>query len=704
MHRRNRSLNQTFAMRYICLLFCLVGFALTAWGQETFTDKKRRAKEFFYLGKYQESQSILVLAKRNNRQEDKESQLLVALCAYHLNQLNDAELALKNILAAEKSPFPETWLYLGKIFHDKQEFNRAIEHYKLYLRAIDFNHPNRSAIVDEIRRCSYGLQQQFRPTKAIVENLGPQINTAQDEFGPLQSPNFTDRLYFSSVRVGNAGGARNNYGQPDDVLGRYFSDIFTCQLLNGQWTGAQSMHYLLNSPQHEVLLDFNPTGKVLYYFKGLSFAQGQIMIDTFKANNRTLNSDPFTGPVDALAGLAAPHFFNDTLVIFPSQRPGGFGGLDLYKTVWKNGRWSLPQNLGPEINSAYDETTPFLARDGRTLYFSSNRATQSMGGFDVLRSFYIEAARRWTAPDNLGTPINSAGDETHFRLSRDGYTGFFASSRKDGFGERDLYTAYFFDYLKEMEGNYIAATTVVDQSPTGRPVPGPVPVPAAPPNVNAVRGEKLLLRSIGFGSDAEWQQIALRSQLEPLVAALQRESTWQVVLTVSSRQELALSSRLFSAMKSGENIALYLRERGISANAIVLRSQEPASDQGPPRLLRMQLLGPEGSTFSPFYEASNSPETGLHYRLLIGQGTGPYQGGLWSSLGQGTMEKNTTGGYSFYAGKFSRFADAVAARSRLGVAGLVIVPFLEGRRLNKEQVAPFVFKYPDLQEFLTSGN
>jgi hypothetical protein len=690
-------------MRCGLMLLLLFGCALLS-AQESFSDKKRRAKEFFYLNKYQKGQSILLAAKKNNRQEDKESKLLMALCSYNLNQLNDAEELLKGLLENEKNPFPETLLYLGKIHHDKQEFNKAIDYYKLYLKAISSNHPNRLAVLDEVRRCSVGQQQQFRPAKAIVENLGPQINTSYDEFGPLMSPNYTDRLYFSTTRQGNTGGARNQFGQPDDVFGRYYSDIFAGQLINGQWGGVQSMHYLLNSPQHEVLLDFSANGKALYYFKGTSFAQGQILIDTFRSGNRALTSDPFTAPLEAIAGLTAPHIFNDTLVIFPSLRPGGYGGLDLYKTALRKGRWTPPQNLGPEINSPYDETTPFLARDGRTLYFSSNQATASIGGFDVFRSFFIAAAGKWTSPDNLGIPINSAGDDTHFRLSRDGYTAFFCSARRDGMGERDIYAAYFYEYLQEMNGVSISSVP-----PSAVPVANRQPSPGGtvPNSVNVTRGETPLLKAIEYTSDAEWQQPALRIQMDPLIKIINENPGVQLVVSPSSRQEMAVSSRLFSAMKSAENIALYLRERGVPAQSLILRSRAPDPTQQSMKLVRFQLLVPDGLPLKPLYDPSSAPEKGLIYRLQIAQSSGIYQGTLLSQTGNPLMERgNVSGSYLYLVGQYATYAEALAARQRLGQSsqsGIAITPYADGHRINVEQASRMVFQYPDLQAFINGG-
>ncbi len=101
-------------------------------------------------------------------------------------------------------------------------------------------------------------------------------------------------------------------------------------------------------------------------------------------------------------------------------------------------------NLGPNVNGPYDEICPFVAADGRTVYFSTNDPTYSVGGFDVVFTYRVEGVdNRFTLPTNAGLPLNSAGDDTHFRVAPDHFTGFLASDRKDGFGKRDLYIVYF---------------------------------------------------------------------------------------------------------------------------------------------------------------------------------------------------------------------------------------------------------------------
>ena len=173
--------------------------------------------------------------------------------------------------------------------------------------------------------------------------------------------------------------------------------------------------------------------------------------DTFRQGRQQLITEPLFGPVDPVAGISAPHFADNNRVVFASRRAGGYGGYDLYQVTLVNGEWSIAQNLGPSVNTPYDEVSPFLAMDGKTLYFSSNNREISIGGMDVFKTVYNANRRAWSKPFNLGVPINSAGDDSHFRLAKDGYTAYFSSNRKDSFGNRDIYIAYFYDFLSESQ-------------------------------------------------------------------------------------------------------------------------------------------------------------------------------------------------------------------------------------------------------------
>ena len=105
-----------------------------------------------------------------------------------------------------------------------------------------------------------------------------------------------------------------------------------------------------------------------------------------------------------------------------------------------DGSWSQAKNLGEVINSQDEEDAPFFHPDGRTLYFSSN-GKKSIGGFDIFKSTYNEASDTWSAPENIGFPFNTAGDDTYIEWSADGKRAYFSSLRDDSYGGQDLYMA-----------------------------------------------------------------------------------------------------------------------------------------------------------------------------------------------------------------------------------------------------------------------
>lgn len=408
-----------------------------------------RAKEFYKYGKYEAANSLLE-SDRQLRLVNAEAELIIGLCQYHLNRLDEAEVIFQKLVLLPKAGFREPLLYLGRIYHARHQFEEASRYYKSYLKSLPGRHEHRPMVRASLQRCANGIELKYREALAFVENLGPQINTAFDDFGPVQSPNNNHRIYFSSNRSGSLGGMRNAYGRTDNLLGEYRCDIyFSNRDQNGSWQAAQSLDYLINSPEHEVIYGFDQDGKVLYYYKGSKLEDGQIFVDTFQRDKRRLSTDLLLSPIDATANITIPYFLDANTVVFASRRPGGYGGYDLYQSSYIGSHWSTPQNLGPEINTIYDEVTPYLAPDRRTLYFSSNHPERSMGGFDILKSVYNQSRQFWSAPFNLGLGLNSAGDDSHFRLAKDGYTAYLSSNRKDSFGHRDIYVAYFYDFLPE---------------------------------------------------------------------------------------------------------------------------------------------------------------------------------------------------------------------------------------------------------------
>ena len=149
-------------------------------------------------------------------------------------------------------------------------------------------------------------------------------------------------------------------------------------------------------------------------------------------------------------------------IYFASDRPGGFGGTDIYKSERSGDAWTASVNLGPEINSRYDEKFPFLTDDG-TLYFASN-ALGGLGGLDIYESKQEE--KKWMKPANVGAPINSSFDDFGYIYKSETGTGFFTSNRKGGAGDDDVYS-----FAKKLNAEKPITIRVLDEE-TKEPIEG----------------------------------------------------------------------------------------------------------------------------------------------------------------------------------------------------------------------------------------
>jgi outer membrane protein OmpA-like peptidoglycan-associated protein len=142
---------------------------------------------------------------------------------------------------------------------------------------------------------------------------------------------------------------------------------------------------------------------------------------------------------------------------FISDRSGGFGGYDIYRSVKNdNGEWGTPINLGPTINSTGNEKSPFIHPDGKTLYFSSD-GWLGLGGYDIFYS-RLKDDGTWSTPVNIGYPINSPDDEVGFFVSTDGQKGYFASNKLKGVGGWDLYSFDLYDKAKPGKVLFVSGT------------------------------------------------------------------------------------------------------------------------------------------------------------------------------------------------------------------------------------------------------
>lgn len=329
--------------------------------------------------------------------------------------------------------------YLGQAYHVGYKFDEAIKNYeKLKTLAGDEN-PELVAEMNRYIQISNTAKQLVKqPINIEIINLGDNINTSAPEYAPVISAD-EKTLIFTTRRKENMGGQIAPDGQP-------FEDIYISYFENGKWTKAQPIGDNINTAGHEASIGLSVDGQILY-----------IYIDDYGDGNiyeSKLKGDSWSKPVKLTENINTKNWepsasisSDGNYLYFTSDRADGLGGSDIWVSKkLPNGEWSLPTNLGPNINTPFDEDGPFIHPDGKTLYFSS-KGHNTMGGYDIFYSVRDENGT-WSKPVNIGYPVNTTDDDVFFVLSPDGKRGYYSSFNEKGFGEKDIYMINFLDAVE----------------------------------------------------------------------------------------------------------------------------------------------------------------------------------------------------------------------------------------------------------------
>lgn len=377
--------------------------------------------------------------------------LNLAICKYKLKELPDS--VLYYLKRADKSTNAEAQFYEGKLFHLTHQFAEAINHYEQYKkRPIDKRDVNDLEIDRLIAISKRAEEMMGHPHKAYIKNIGNTINTQFDEYVPLVS---TDEktMYFTSRRPGGIGNKL-------DAWGKYYEDVYCSEVKNGIWQAPKNIGEPINSETHDACVAVSADLQQMIVYRtspdGLSG-------DLFHSEATEKGWGPMVkfGPeINSEAReFSATFNLENNVIYFSSDREGGYGGKDIYRVVkLPNNKWSKPWNLGPQINTPYDEDAPFLHINGKTLYFSS-KGHETMGEYDIFET-QITIDGKFSKPENLGHPINTVGDDIFFVLSPDGKHGYYSSLNEHptevGYESEDIYfidMRYSESDLKVRKGN-----------------------------------------------------------------------------------------------------------------------------------------------------------------------------------------------------------------------------------------------------------
>jgi len=382
----------------------------------------------------------------------------------------DKEKASDYIYKAQKlkpkvSKDVEYWL--GRVDHLNYNFDEAITHYQAYNATLKKRNDTRREEVAQLIQHSKNAKVLFNSPKDIfVKNLGPTVNTQYAEHSPVISSDDKTLIYTTRANPAEIPGLQQRAGKKDIAAdGEYFEGIVETHRIDADnWEKPRSLATVLNSKGHDASNQvFDNDTKLLMYRDD---EDGDIFVASKTQGGDWGQPVKLNSNVNSKAREGDAYITPDGLTLyFATGKYSEDNNLDLYySTRTAGGDWGAAKSLGSAINTKEDDDSPYISRDGRTLYFAS-RGHNTMGGYDIFQSKYDSIGHKWGRPENMGYPINTPDDDSYYRLAPDGTYAYLSSYRIGGYGEKDIYTI---SYIK----NITIKGTVFSKRDSTQVIPG----------------------------------------------------------------------------------------------------------------------------------------------------------------------------------------------------------------------------------------
>ncbi len=434
-------------------------------------------------GKYKEAVPILRDLIRNNKEFVDASWTLSDL----YQKMDNDEKRISTLIYIAKPNMPRyanTLLRLGIAYHQTCNYEKALETYKMIPQNETTFYKRAAA---KIKECEDGLDLMQHPVPFDFKNMGANINTDFDDYWPSIT---ADESYFSTT-------IKLNKRQGQSAFGRgIHEDIYLSKKANGVWQKTQNVGGTINTMGNEGAQSISLDSRYMF-FVACDRREGAGGCDIYysirEGNSWSAAINP-GAPLNTKNWETCPSLSptGDELY-FASNRPGGSGKTDIWKCkveIQQDGKlkFSEPVNLGPTINTAEDELSPFIHADNQTLYFST-KGRKGLGGYDVFVS-YKTSNGGWTTPQNLGYPINTCRDELGFVVNANGDKAYFSSNGQEKNGKgRDIYELTLQDGNFRPKKRMKYATGKIVDAVTQKPIQATI-------DVFSVESNKMVFRSV----------------------------------------------------------------------------------------------------------------------------------------------------------------------------------------------------------------
>lgn len=428
--------------RYSRIVTAAILFVHVTFSVQAQLDSVKLAEEYYSQGMQifdfdhrKQAAELFVLATQVNPKDPK-AQLMAGRSIMLTIQKEKSLDYFKRAWKLDHNVDPDILYYLGQGYHYSEKFDSAILFYDRYnrilARSLNFD---KSVRINEVNRkifeCRNAVIYKENPVQVTIVDLDDNINSEFPDYAPTISES-EDLMVFTTRRPGE------NMNAKVAVDHEYYEEIFYSDKVNGVWQPAKNAGVPINTNYHNASVNISPDGKELIVYHDTN--GGDLLVSNRKADGTWSPPRALEGVNTEFLESSATITRDGRTIYFTSNRPGGYGGTDIYScTLDKSGnRWTNVQNLGPLVNTELDEEGVFISANGKHLYYSSN-GLAGMGDLDVYRSSFDSDKQEWSEPVNLGYPINSVENDIYFVLTADERFAYMSSLRQENLGEQDIY-------------------------------------------------------------------------------------------------------------------------------------------------------------------------------------------------------------------------------------------------------------------------
>ncbi|MCL2328959.1 MAG: OmpA family protein [Bacteroidetes bacterium] len=430
------------------------------------------------------------------------------------------------------------YYHSGIAFHLTYKFAEAIDMFRKYkLKMLPSVLATEGKRIDRrIYECENAIEFMKDTTRAFVYNMGKNINSPFYDHSPVITAD-QSMLFFTSMRA-------NSFNSNLINSGEYDENIWYSTRKDGAWAPAKEMPKPLNTKENDATVGLSPDGQQMFIYNDKS-GGGDIFISE-KRGDTWSTPKSFSAINSPAHELNASFSYDGRTVYFTSNNKKGvtnYGDHDIFKCEMdEKGKWGKWINLGPTINTEYDEVDVFMHPDGRTMYFSST-GHKGMGGYDIFKT-ELQDDGTWSTPQNLGYPINSPGSERCFVTIGSGRFGYFSGFRDGTLGGYDIYEIRFLGPAKNLqmstENMLISALT------------NPIKTASAAQEAVEIKTSRLTIYK-GVVRDAETKKF-----LEATIEVIDNE-TRRPISTLNSN---AATGEFLVPLPSGKNYGVTVKKDG----------------------------------------------------------------------------------------------------------------------------------------------